>query len=244
MIRARENVPPYGQRQDRSCAMVPSTARGSSSSRADDARPSTHSLPRRHGHARRLPSPAWNLPLYPQGGDTMPTTRILRAFASILFAALCLASTAEARDRDRDWGYGRHHGGSSFRVGGVDLHVVVSGRTRGGHGYFIEASNLPRYRGYQCNDRCYVARGTMYHHPTCPWLRHHLSRYDFDPGYLVPRYPPAHHGIPPGHLPPPGMCRVWFDDRPPGHQPPPVSCAEAAYYAPPGARILYGGPGR
>ena len=49
-------------------------------------------------------------------------------------------------------------------------------------------------------------------------------------------------GIPPGHLPPPGECRVWHDDRPPGHQPPPTSCGEArrdAYRT--GGRVIHGG---
>ena len=31
-------------------------------------------------------------------------------------------------------------------------------------------------------------------------------------------------GIPPGHLPPPGECRVWYPGRPPGQQPPPGPC--------------------
>jgi hypothetical protein len=31
-------------------------------------------------------------------------------------------------------------------------------------------------------------------------------------------------GIPRGHLPPPGSCRVRHPDRPPGQQPPPTSC--------------------
>lgn len=48
-------------------------------------------------------------------------------------------------------------------------------------------------------------------------------------------------GIPPGHLPPPGLCRVWLPDTPPGHQPPPTDCASAARDAPAGARLVYGG---
>jgi hypothetical protein len=45
--------------------------------------------------------------------------------------------------------------------------------------------------------------------------------------------------IPPGHLPPPGRCRVWFPGRPPGHQPPPRSCDGIAAMAPAGAWIVY-----
>jgi hypothetical protein len=48
-------------------------------------------------------------------------------------------------------------------------------------------------------------------------------------------------GIPPGHLPPPGLCRAWLPDTPPGHQPPPTDCASAARDAPAGARLVYGG---
>lgn len=42
-------------------------------------------------------------------------------------------------------------------------------------------------------------------------------------------------GIPPGHYPPPGACRVWFPDRPPGHQPPPGRCSSV----PPGAWVIH-----
>ena len=57
------------------------------------------------------------------------------------------------------------------------------------------------------------------------------------------RYGDRAQGIPPGHLPPPGECRVWYDDRPAGHQPPPTSCREAGRVAARDryARVIYGG---
>lgn len=39
-------------------------------------------------------------------------------------------------------------------------------------------------------------------------------------------------GIPPGHLPPPGQCRVWRPGMPPGHQDPPGDCAILARQVP------------
>lgn len=33
--------------------------------------------------------------------------------------------------------------------------------------------------------------------------------------------------IPRGHMPPPGLCRVWIDGRPPGQQPAPMACSRA-----------------
>jgi hypothetical protein len=36
--------------------------------------------------------------------------------------------------------------------------------------------------------------------------------------------------IPPGHLPPPGECRVWYPGVPPGHQPPPFKCDDRDRY--------------
>lgn len=46
-------------------------------------------------------------------------------------------------------------------------------------------------------------------------------------------------GIPPGHLPPPGQCRVWYPGEPPGHQPRPRSCARIERSAPAGSWIVY-----
>ncbi len=57
--------------------------------------------------------------------------------------------------------------------------------------------------------------------------------YDEKPGHT------ATLGIPPGHLPPPGSCRVWLPGHPPGHQPPPGSCSRLEGEVPPGAWLLY-----
>jgi hypothetical protein len=57
------------------------------------------------------------------------------------------------------------------------------------------------------------------------------------------RYGERTQGIPNGHLPPPGECRVWYDGRPAGQQPPPTSCRQAERIASRDryARVIYGG---
>ena len=49
-------------------------------------------------------------------------------------------------------------------------------------------------------------------------------------------------GIPPGQLPPAGMCRVWYDGVPPGRQPRATNCNEAERIASriSNARVIYG----
>lgn len=49
-------------------------------------------------------------------------------------------------------------------------------------------------------------------------------------------------GIPPGHLPAAGQCRVWYDGVSPGRQPRPTSCREAERIAARdrNARVIYG----
>jgi hypothetical protein len=49
-------------------------------------------------------------------------------------------------------------------------------------------------------------------------------------------------GIPPGHVPAAGECRVWYDGVPPGRQPRPTSCQEAERVAARDrrARVIYG----
>jgi hypothetical protein len=46
-------------------------------------------------------------------------------------------------------------------------------------------------------------------------------------------------GIPPGHLPAVGRCRVWIPGRPPGQQARPRSCQGIRATAPAGAWIVY-----
>lgn len=47
-------------------------------------------------------------------------------------------------------------------------------------------------------------------------------------------------GVPSGHLPPPGECRIWYPDRPDGQQPLPGDCNELRYQVPPGAQLIRG----
>jgi hypothetical protein len=44
--------------------------------------------------------------------------------------------------------------------------------------------------------------------------------------------------VPPGHVPPPGACRIWFPGRPPGHQPKPGSCRVLSRQVPRGAYLI------
>lgn len=50
----------------------------------------------------------------------------------------------------------------------------------------------------------------------------------------------GHDRIPPGHLPPAGMCRVWIDGVPPGHQPPVTDCGTAQMQRTANSRVIYG----
>lgn len=46
--------------------------------------------------------------------------------------------------------------------------------------------------------------------------------------------------VPAGHMPPPGMCRIWIDGVPPGQQPAPTDCASAVRNRPPNGRVIFG----
>lgn len=46
-------------------------------------------------------------------------------------------------------------------------------------------------------------------------------------------------GIPPGHLPPPGECRIWMPGTPPGHQREAGACSTLERQVPQGAWLVY-----
>lgn len=46
--------------------------------------------------------------------------------------------------------------------------------------------------------------------------------------------------IPPGQLPPRGLCRVWINGVPPGQQPPVTDCATAERNRVANSRVIYG----
>ena len=50
----------------------------------------------------------------------------------------------------------------------------------------------------------------------------------------------GHSKVPPGHLPPKGMCRVWIDGVPPGRQPPVTDCVTAELNRTANSRVIYG----
>jgi hypothetical protein len=60
------------------------------------------------------------------------------------------------------------------------------------------------------------------------------------PGGHTPGHGYGNLDIPPGHLPPPGECRIWYPGVPPGQQPPPGNCYDLAPQVPLGAWLIYG----
>ena len=49
----------------------------------------------------------------------------------------------------------------------------------------------------------------------------------------------GNQGVPPGQMPPAGMCRVWIDGVAPGRQPRPTDCASARANVPANGRVIY-----
>lgn len=183
--------------------------------------------------------------------------------SSLLVCGLGLVAVTEAQAGPRGWDFG-----GAFRVGGLSFSIGYGSRDslRPDHYYRVNAPLVHPRR--TCGRACFRQGDAYYHHVSCPALHAHFDRYGHDLRYSLDRFGPVIHGswgapspdvyaykqsrgprgkrgkrgIPRGHLPPPGLCRVWYDGVPPGHQPPPVRCDEAYYHLPRyGARIVHGG---
>lgn len=61
-------------------------------------------------------------------------------------------------------------------------------------------------------------------------------------GVIMAGGPPYGHAfeVPPGHLPPPGQCRIWYPELPPGQQQPPGNCYDLQHRVPPDAYLIRG----
>ncbi|MGD2069431.1 MAG: hypothetical protein PVI57_12210 [Gemmatimonadota bacterium] len=80
-----------------------------------------------------------------------------------------------------------------------------------------------------------------YHEPRYDDRYDRYDRYDRRYDRRRPRYRPVYGiRVPPGHRPPPGLCRVWFPGRPPGHQPPPRPCGALFRYGVPVDAVIVG----
>jgi len=88
-------------------------------------------------------------------------------------------------------------------------------------------------------DRTEVRVGLHVHVGGAPLRDHRAGGVRYEPH----RYHPQDVKVPPGHMPRPGACKVWYPGVPPGHQGPAMDCRSAEWRAVrTGGFVVYGDP--
>lgn len=193
----------------------------------------------------------------------------MRTMAAVLAATGLILSPGLVTPADAagdEWSFGGvfQVGGVHFRVGWheADHHrglYVRADSTLHGHGHyplcFADGKHLyhhptcPFVRQHFRRHDLHPERVLYRHGPTHraslerghPGRRAHAGRGRAKGKQFKGRGGSIGYRIPPGHLPPPGTCRIWYPGIPPGHQPPPVECGYAYLYAPYGSFVVSGG---
>ena len=112
--------------------------------------------------------------------------RLNRRSAVVLSAVLlAVVSIGAAPAAASDWGWG-----TSFRIGGLSFRIGHAPHHAGHYDHYYYRVGAPIESRYRCSDRCYVQRGSYYHHRDCPALRSHLGRSGYDYVRVFDRYAP------------------------------------------------------
>ena len=83
--------------------------------------------------------------------------------------------------------------GGGFRVGGVHFSLAFDRHHRHHDPYYYRTRHHVSYEGYRCGSYCLKSSGYVYHHASCPLVRHHFRRHYFHPAmvwdqFRGPRY--------------------------------------------------------
>ena len=124
----------------------------------------------------------------PIRSQTLSSRPLRRGAAVAALATLLLvlpATAAPARAGHSGWSIG-----AGFHIGGVHFSLAFGGHGHHRPGYYYRTDHPLRYRGHRCSDRCFRARGHVYHHPGCSLVTAHFHHYRVPPVAIFDRYAP------------------------------------------------------
>lgn len=101
---------------------------------------------------------------------------------TLLLATLAL-STGASPASALSWNWS-----SSFRIGHLSFHLGYHDH-HSHRGYYYRVQSPIRSRA-RCTDRCYVERGTYYHHESCPVVHSYFRGYGYEPQQVFEVYSP------------------------------------------------------